>query len=260
MSSDSPHDVPSPADLARTRLADVLARPALKQAFVTPMFQHIAPRYDQFTRIFSFGMDRRWKEELISWLRQRSSSTRDIADLACGTGDLTFAAAKCFADSGITGIDAASRMIDAARARRADTDDRIVFSVGDLSSLAMPDESIDVVLAGYAYRNVPSLALALQESARVLRRGGSLYVLDFYRPRNALWRVIFLGYLHAAGAVFGWMWHRAPVIYTYIAASIRAYVSADEFSNALSQAGFVVVRTRRHLFGGIALHEARRVR
>ena len=32
-----------------------------KQAFVTPMFDIIAPRYDSFTRLFSFGMDAHWK-------------------------------------------------------------------------------------------------------------------------------------------------------------------------------------------------------
>ncbi len=42
-----------------------LADPARRQAFVTPMFDVIAPRYDQFTRVFSFGMDATWKREAV---------------------------------------------------------------------------------------------------------------------------------------------------------------------------------------------------
>src|SRR5687768_7160973 len=38
-----------------------LGNPEIRQAFVTPMFDLIAPRYDDFTRIFSLGMDQGWK-------------------------------------------------------------------------------------------------------------------------------------------------------------------------------------------------------
>jgi hypothetical protein len=47
-------------------LAAHLADPARKQAFVTPMFDIIAPRYDDFTRLFSFGMDASWKREALA--------------------------------------------------------------------------------------------------------------------------------------------------------------------------------------------------
>lgn len=49
--------------MATLDLEAYLADPARKQAFVTPMFDIIAPRYDAFTRAFSFGMDARWKAE-----------------------------------------------------------------------------------------------------------------------------------------------------------------------------------------------------
>jgi hypothetical protein len=47
-----------PVRLDAMDLEASLADPALKQRFVTPMFDIIAPRYDRFTRVFSFGMDR----------------------------------------------------------------------------------------------------------------------------------------------------------------------------------------------------------
>jgi len=48
------------------------------------MFHTIAPRYDFITRVFSYGMDRRWKRALVE--RARLPAAPVILDLASGTG------------------------------------------------------------------------------------------------------------------------------------------------------------------------------
>ncbi len=128
------------------------------------------------------------------------------------------------------------------------------FETGDLTRLPLADASVDVVLAGYALRNVPRYEDGLAELHRVLRPGGLLLTLDFYRPSFAPWRTLFLGYLQLSGSVVGWWWHRAPVIYAYIAHSIRHFVTAGDFDAALTRAGFERSARRDHLLGGIALH------
>lgn len=254
---DSP--LPSPRQLEALDLETHLRDPARKQAFVTPMFEHIAPRYDDFTRLFSFGMDARWKAELIHWLETRTPERCEILDVACGTGDLAIAALAARPRATVRGIDAAERMIALAQRRVPAADHgRVRFETGDLSRLSLPDASVDVVLAGYALRNVPDYAAALAELRRVLRPGGVLLTLDFYRPSLAPWRALFLGYLQMSGGLVGWWWHRAPVIYAYIAHSIRHFVTADGFSRALETAGFTVARRRDYLLGGIALHASER--
>lgn len=224
------------------------------------MFDLIAPRYDRFTRVFSLGMDAGWKRELIGLLAASVGPSARVLDLACGTGDLAFAAAT-YAPSGETiAIDASRRMVDAARlrARREPAGAHVRFAVGDLAALDMADASVDAVTAGYALRNVPDHRLALGEIARVLRPGGTLLTLDFYRPESALWRAMFLSYLTIAGNAFGWMWHREPVVYGYIARSIAHYVSWRAFARSLREAGFTVLDVRRKLHGGVAIHHARR--
>ncbi len=248
-----------------------LRDPAIKAKFVTPMFDLIAPRYDDFTRLFSFGMDRGWKSELLSValaaLREKrgdSRSTSDRAfsavDLACGTGDLAFALAA-ESHASVVGIDASREMIARAQASLTapgpHTEGKGVrFVVGDLGATGIPDQSADMVTAGYAYRNGPPLHVALAESARILRPGGVLAVLDFYKPANAVWRSLFVNYLRLAGNAVGWWWHREPVAYGYIAKSIETFVSADEFTQALHATGFGVVDVRRKLGGGVAIHIA----
>lgn len=239
-------------------LREVLRDPARKQAFVTPMFEHIAPRYDAFTRIFSLGMDRGWKRTLIAWLSERKPSPSRILDVACGTGDLALAAAGKLPAAQILGIDAAAGMIEQAVRRTGSTKPQVTFQVGDLMSTGLPDASRDAVLAGYAFRNVPQLHPGLDEMARILAPGGVLLTLDFYRPAGALWRALFTGWLRASGSLVGWWWHRAPVMYAYIADSLDAWVTGAEFERALERAGFEIVRSRSYLLGGIQLHEAKR--
>lgn len=244
-----------------------LRDPARKQAFVTPMFDVIAPRYDAFTRLFSFGMDAGWKRDAIARAVQPlpdGRAVRQALDLASGTGDIAVGIARAVRDARITAIDASSRMIDMAqsRLRTADADvaARVSPRVGDMMAIDVADASVDVVTAGYGVRNVPDAEAAIAEMHRVLRVGGRVVLLDFYRPELALWRALLLWYLQTAGNVVGWWWHRDPVVYGYIARSIDHFVSWQQFRAMLEAAGFRDVRVTRYLGGGVARHEAIKAR
>jgi demethylmenaquinone methyltransferase/2-methoxy-6-polyprenyl-1,4-benzoquinol methylase len=239
-----------------------LADPARKQAFVTPMFDVIAPRYDAFTRLFSFGMDTAWKREAIDAARQALPQVGQVLDLASGTGDVAYALARVWPTAEVYALDASPRMIDAARVRLAGRDadvaSRVRAEVGDMMALPQGNGTMDLVTASYGVRNVPDAAGAVREMARVLRPGGMLVTLDFYRPAASWWRALFLGYLQLAGNLVGWWWHRDPVVYGYIARSIDHFMSVDDFSALLAREGFTVTTVRRHLLGGVALHVAER--
>lgn len=257
---------PTPEAVLRTLDVDAhLADPALKQAFVTPMFDIIAPRYDRFTRWFSFGMDATWKREAMDAVRESARALRPVGralDLATGTGDLAVALARLWPEVVVEALDASPRMIDQAVARLARRDGdvaaRVQPVVGDMMALPQESGSMDVVTASYAVRNVPEARTAVREMARVLRPGGVLVTLDFYKPAFAPWRVLFLMYLQIAGDLVGYLWHRDPVVYGYIARSIDHFMSHQAFSELLREEGFDVVSVQPYLFGGIARHVARR--
>jgi len=128
---------------------------------------------------------------------------------------------------------------------------------GDILSLGLNDRSADVVTIGYGLRNTSDLTHGLREVARVLKPGGILANLDFYCPTGKLWRFIFLTYMRTFGRLAGWVWHREPSTYGYLAASIRRYVTIAQFEEALQQAGFDVRWSSQHLFGAIGLHVAK---
>jgi demethylmenaquinone methyltransferase / 2-methoxy-6-polyprenyl-1,4-benzoquinol methylase len=251
---------PPPPDRPTLRGLDVdahLRDPALKQRFVTPLFDIAAPRYDSFTRLFSFGMDGAWKRTLLEAVGDVAPPRAAVLDVACGTGDLAFGVAAMLVDARVTGIDPSERMIATAE-RRRDARAGVSFRVGDMMHLDVPDASVDVVTSGYGLRNVPDHRRALAELARVLRPGGRLVTLDFYRPVRPIWRRVLLGWLAATGSLVGWLWHREPVVYGYIARSIEEWLSVGGFSDALEEAGLEVETVRVYLRGSIAIHVARR--
>jgi demethylmenaquinone methyltransferase/2-methoxy-6-polyprenyl-1,4-benzoquinol methylase len=235
----------------------MLRDPGRKQQLVTPMFDLVATRYDDFTRLFSLGMDARWKRALVRRVAESAPVGGRVLDVACGTGDIAFALAAARPDLAVTAIDASGQMLSLARARRhALRVPNVELVAGDLARLALGDGGADVVTGGYAIRNAPSWRAALSELGRVLRPGGTLHTLDFFQPVFPPWRLAYLTYLALAGRMVGWWWHREPMAYGYIARSIAHFTSANGFARALERAGFRVTHVDRRLGGGIALHTA----
>src|SRR6478609_7071908 len=66
---------------------DPLPQGEAKVAAVRSMFDAIAPRYDLVNRVMTFRMDVGWRRRTVTALGLPPGSV--IADLACGTGDLS---------------------------------------------------------------------------------------------------------------------------------------------------------------------------
>jgi demethylmenaquinone methyltransferase/2-methoxy-6-polyprenyl-1,4-benzoquinol methylase len=213
------------------------------------MFAQIAPRYDFITRVFSYGMDGKWKRRAV---REAGLEPRArVLDLACGTGDFSRLVAEEVPGARVTAADLTPEMLRLAREAGA----REVLCA-DAMRLPFADGSFDVVFVGYGLRNFPKLVEAVREIRRVLRPGGVLVSLDFFLPRRRALRAIYVAYLFAQGAVWGVLLHGRARTYTYIPDSLRGFVSAGEFAEMLERAGYRGVRKRAFVFGGIAVHWA----
>lgn len=235
---------------SRLKLNDALSAPDTKGRYVRRLFATIAERYDLITRLLSYGQDRRWKSRLVE-LSSARPGTRAL-DLACGTGDISFALAK--RGAGVVGLDITHRMLQLARGKGTSAS----FLTGDMLALPFADDEFDIVTTGYGLRNVPDIALALAEIARVLKPGGVFLSLDFNRPDNALVRGVYLGYLTVVGAGLGFVLHHDPDTYRYIPESIRRYPGAAQVADMIARAGFSSTEYLRVLGGLMAIHHARR--
>jgi ubiquinone/menaquinone biosynthesis methyltransferase len=231
-------------------LRSAISTPQGKRRYVRQLFATIADRYDFITVALSYGQDRRWKARLIALAAIRPEDR--VLDLACGTGDLLFAAADRAGFA--VGLDLTYRMLQLARAKRSEA-----VVTGDMLALPFPPRSFSVVTTGYGLRNVPDLRAAIDEIHRVLVPGGRLLSLDFNRPSNPLLRRVYLLYLTAVGSTLGWLLHRDPDTYRYIPESIRSYPGAEGVASLLEASGFADVRAIPLLGGLMAIHRARRL-
>ena len=232
---------------------DRIATPDGKRRYVRALFATIAERYDFITVMLSYGQDRRWKRRLVD-LAAAAPGARAL-DLATGTGDIAFALAG--RGSRVVGLDITLRMIELAREKRVcgvRLEPR--FVQGDMLALPFAGASFDTVTTGYGLRNVPDLALAIEEIARVLTPGGQVLSLDFNRPSNVIIRSAYLAYLTIVGGALGWVLHRDPDTYRYIPASIRQYPGARAVARLFEARGFSQVRCYPVLGGLMTIHHA----
>ena len=238
-------------------LRSAIATPAGKRRYVRRLFATIADRYDLITVILSYGLDRRWKDRLIALADLRAEDR--VLDLACGTGDILFRAARRAQTA--VGLDLTLRMLQLAAAKRTllraeGAKKKTALVAGDMLALPFPAAHFTVVTIGYGLRNVPDLTLAIDEIARVLAPGGRLVSLDFNRPAQPLLRGAYLIYLTIVGSALGLVLHRDPDTYRYIPESIRNYPGAAGVARLLERQGFTNARVVRVLFGLMAIHVA----
>lgn len=97
---------------------------------------------------------------------------KDLLDLGCGSGFWL----PGYADeaASVLGVEPDPILHPLAAARDA----RVTVLPGSAEHLPMPDQSVDVVHARFAYFFPPGVDAGLREVLRVLRPGGSLVVVD----------------------------------------------------------------------------------
>jgi demethylmenaquinone methyltransferase / 2-methoxy-6-polyprenyl-1,4-benzoquinol methylase len=213
------------------------------------MFGAIAPRYDFVTKIFSYGMDGKWKRAGVEECVLPDNAM--VLDLAAGTGDFSKLVMARRPQAHAVAVDLTEPMLRVAR------ESGIREAVcGDAGALPFADASFDCVFVGYGMRNFPNLGVALREIERVTRPGGRMVSLDFFLPRNPVFRRCYLTYLFLQGVFWGLLLHGRARTYTYIPDSLKTFLSIDKFSDMLEQVGYEGVKARSFILGGIGLHSA----
>lgn len=210
-------------------------------------FEPIAPRYDCCNRLFSFGLDRRWRRTAALLLNPQPGES--ILDLCCGSGEMAAALAHRQPLADIVGLDISRAMIELAKKKYAAQSDRIRWRVADAVQTGLPAQSFDLITCAFGLRNIPDKTAALREMKRLLRPKGRIGILEFSLPENRILRTLFwiyLRYLMPAASIplFG-----KPNPLIYLAESIRTWDEELNFPDLCRRAG-LICRTRDSLCAG----------
>jgi demethylmenaquinone methyltransferase/2-methoxy-6-polyprenyl-1,4-benzoquinol methylase len=240
---------------------------------VNDVFHSVAQRYDLMNDLMSAGLHRVWKDLMINALNPpRSDTPFALLDVAGGTGDIAFRAAKA-AGSRAGGLKAGglgfratvcdinSDMLRVGRERAAarHLDDRVTFVEGNAEALAFPDRHFDAYTIAFGIRNVPRIDLALSEAFRVLRPGGRFLCLEFSTVDvpglDRIYDLFSFKVIPPLGrAVTG-----DAESYQYLVESIRKFPKPSAFAEMIRAAGFSRVNWQSLSGGIVALHSGWRL-
>ena len=221
---------------------------------IRALFDRIAPRYDLINDLQSFGLHRMWKRKLLDLASPQPS---DVAlDVCCGTGDITVALGRKAGQ--VYGVDFSEGMLELARQRTSDPTTR--FIEGDALKLPFEDRSFDLVTIAYGLRNLVGFEDGIDELCRVLKPGGRLYVLDFGKPDQKMWRSFYFTYLEWVVPLFGKVFCGDSAAYRYILESLRHYPAQQGVCQAFQSRGLESVSLHSFLGGVMAINGAKKAK
>ena len=234
-----------------------------KQTLVNDVFRSVASRYDLMNDLMSAGLHRVWKDLMINALNPpRSDMPFALLDVAGGTGDIAFRAAKAAGSAfQATVCDINSDMLQVGRERAATRhlDGHVSFVEGNAEKLDFPDKAFDAYTIAFGIRNVPRIDLALSEAFRVLKPGSRFLCLEFSTVDvpglDRIYDLFSFKVIPPLGrAVTG-----DADSYQYLVESIRKFPKPGAFADMIRAAGFSRVSWQSFSGGIVALHSGWRL-
>jgi demethylmenaquinone methyltransferase/2-methoxy-6-polyprenyl-1,4-benzoquinol methylase len=225
--------------------------------WVRGMFGRVAHRYDLLNHVLSFQIDRLWRRHTARRVRailQRPDAR--VLDLCCGTGDLMFDLAARRGGR-IYGSDFCHPMLVEAQRKNGVRRAPCVVFEADALALPLAGASLDLITCAFGFRNFANYRAGLSELRRVLKPGGTLAVLEFSQPPNALIAWAYGLYSRYALPRIGALISGSADAYSYLPESVRKFPGAEQFAADMRAAGYASVEFDRLTCGIVALHLAR---
>jgi demethylmenaquinone methyltransferase/2-methoxy-6-polyprenyl-1,4-benzoquinol methylase len=220
-------------------------------------YSQIFRRYDLVNRLFTVGMDCRWRKDAAKICL--SYNPEQIIDLCCGTGDVAIKTAQLSNDDvKIIGLDFNSDMLDYARIKASKKSLKsIEFVQGDAANIPFNDHKYDCMTIAFGFRNLcyenPQRDKHIMEMNRVLKKGGKLIILESGVPSNPVIKLFYKMYLHLVLIPLGGLLSGNWNAYKYLAKSAENFYSIDEIKQLLIKSGFEVLMMKQFFIGSANL-------
>lgn len=211
-----------------------------KKTQVQRMFDNIARTYDFLNHFLSLGIDRRWRKKMIMTLV--GHPVQELLDLATGTGDVAFTAARFLPVKRIVGMDLSTNMLNIARKKltkyKSQSLTDISFQEGDAEQIPFHNHTFDAVTVAFGVRNFQNLQHGLAEMHRVLKVGGQVVILEFTKPYVFPVKQLYFFYFKYVLPLTGKLTSRDQRAYSYLFESVIAFPEYHQFKKIMEEQGF----------------------
>ncbi len=233
--------------------------------YVIGMFVRIARRYDILNTLMSGGRHHAWRRMAVDMALygvehvtppfnpqpQSQAPAGRALDIASGTGDFAIELARRPAIGDVVGVDFVPEMLSVAQPKVAG---RVALVTADAHALPLGDDRFMYATVGFGVRNFVDLPNAIREMVRVLGPRGRLAILEIVRvDGNGPLALVFRLYFRYVTPWLGALFAGDREAYTYLPKSAEGFLSADELTAVLEDAGLAMVATRKVALGSVAI-------
>lgn len=211
---------------------------ATKKTQVADMFNNISGNYDGLNRIMTFGIDIKWRKQVVSIIKD--SQPKKILDIATGTGDLAIMESQAIPDAKVIGLDISSGMLAVGKEKikALSLDSKIDMVLGDSENIPYEDNYFDAITVSYGVRNFEDLNKGLQEIHRVLKPGGTFVVLETSVPTKFPFKQGYQIHSKILLPLIGKLFSKDQTAYSYLSESANSFPYGEAFNKILKQNGF----------------------
>jgi demethylmenaquinone methyltransferase/2-methoxy-6-polyprenyl-1,4-benzoquinol methylase len=228
---------------------------------VRQMFDEIAPRYDFLNHVLSMNVDRLWwRRTARSFGHILSRGDARVLDLCAGTGDMSVAmravASRQKSSAAILALDFSHQMLQHGLAKFNTKNIQPVEA--DALHLPLANNSVDLVVSSFGFRNLANYDAGLREIFRVLKPQGEVGILDFSEPGGLLGKIYgfyFRKVLPKIGTMISGV--RGP--YEYLPASVHKFPPPQEMLRRMESVGFKDASWKPYTFAIAGLYRGKKL-
>ncbi len=209
------------------------------------MFDDIAPKYDFLNHLFTMNQDKRWRKEIIKYLKTKGRIYGNVLDIASGTGDLTLELINLNPKK-VYSCDISEKMLEIQKKKIKSN--KLVIDIADVKSLPYENSSIDLVTIGFGIRNFESLEDSLKEIRRVLGAEGILVILEMFsreKKKDDIFDVYFNKLMPKVGKKIS----KSGIAYDYLFKSVDGFYKVNDFNRIVEESGFKKIYSKNNFLG-----------
>ncbi len=211
----------------------------VKARYVRSLFSKVPLEYDILLGLLTFAQDRRWRAYVVS--QAKPMTQKYVLDVATGTGLLAADLAKTMKGrASIVGVDLTLSMLKTARQRLRDRglSDSVDWVLARAENLPFREDSFGSSSISLALRNVSNASMTFREMSRTTGPGGTVISLDFTRPTNRAFSVLYYDYLLGLFPLFGRIVSEAwGDTLSYLGRSILKARTGEQIAQLMSSEG-----------------------